>query len=231
MGEGRTVLFLHGYLSNKECFAAQTRFLSQFCRTVAVDLPGFGEAGEPPFGYSLDDYCGYVAEIIDTICGGRADIVAHSFGGRIALKLAATRPEAVGKMLLVGCAGIKPRRKPQYYIKTGIYKILKRTSPRLAKRWESRHSSPDYLALSPVMRESFKKIVNEHLDGVLCKIAAPTLLVFGDGDTETPLYMARRLNKGIAGSGLVIMKNCGHFCFVEKPTEFDLIAAEFLLKN
>ena len=226
-GEGRPILFLHGYLSDKESFKYQTEYLSRFRRTVAVDLPGFGQTPSPPYGYSLSDYVEFVLGVTEERCGGKADIIAHSFGGRIALKLAALYPDAVGKMLLVGCAGMKPVRKPSYYAKTACYKLLKKTAPRLSEKWKEKFSSPDYLSLSPVMRESFVKIVNEHLESYLPAIKAPTLLVFGSEDKETPPYMAKRLNKNIKGSGLVFFEGCGHFCFLEQPRRFNAVAEEF----
>ena len=220
-------MFLHGYLSSKESFAFQTEALSKGFKTIAVDLPGFGKTPEPHYGFSLDDYVRFVLEVIARHAGGRADIVAHSFGGRIALKLAATHPEAVGKMLLTGCAGMKPKRSIAYRIKTLAYRACKVAFPTVAKGIARRIASPDYKALSPVMRESFKKIVNEHLEGVLPLVKAQSLLVFGSEDGETPLYMARRLNRGIIGSGLVVLEGCGHFCFCDNAVAFNAIAMEF----
>ena len=226
-GKGYPVLFLHGYLSSKESFYYQTEALSKKFKVVAVDLPGFGKAGEPPFAYSLGDYVDYVSDITDSFCGGEAMILAHSFGGRIAIKLAAERPEKVKAMLLVGCAGIRPKRAIKKTFSIYSYKLLKKTNAWLAAKWEEKHSSPDYLALSPLMRESFKKIINEHLDDTAKKVSAPTLLVFGDKDNETPLYMAKKLEKNITSSGLVIMKGYGHFCFSENPYAFNEIASVF----
>ena len=88
-------------------------------------------------------------------------------------------------------------------------------------------ASSDYAKLSPTMRESFKKIVNENLERCAEKVSSPCLLVFGNEDRETPLYMARKLNGKIKGSGLVIMNGCGHFCFTENPFYFNALAEEF----
>lgn len=227
-GEGKPLVLLHGYLSNKECFARQIAHFSKYYKVVAPDLPGFGECAEPPFAYSLGDYAERVAELIDGL-GGKADVVAHSFGGRIAVKIAAERPNKIGRLVLVGAAGIKPKRKLSYYIKVGGYKLAKKISANFAERLAKRTASPDYLALSPLMRESFKKIIAEHLDGAARLVKAPTLLVYGENDSETPLYMAKKYNKYIEGSGLVVMKDAGHFCFAERPYAFNLIAGEFLL--
>jgi len=228
-GKGKPLLFLHGYLSSKESFSYQTEYLSRYFRTVAVDLPGFGKTPEPTFGYSLSDYVDFVRAVIDERCGGRADIIAHSFGGRVALKLAAESGEKVGKMLLTGCAGMKPRRNITYYFKTAYYKTVKKLSPALAARFRERHSSADYRSLSPVMRESFVKIVNEHLEKCLPLVSAPTLFVFGGADRETPPYMARRLNAGVKDSALVFFEGRGHFCFAEEPFRFNAVAREFFL--
>ena len=225
-GEGEPLLMLHGYLSCKESFYYQIEALSRGRRVVAVDLPGFGGAAEPQYPFALKDYTDFVEGVILDECGGRADILAHSFGGRIALRLASQNGGLVGKMLLTGCAGLKPRRTARYYAKTLTYKALKRLAPTVAQKNISKFASSDYLKLSPLMKESFKLIVNEHLDGLLCKITVPTLLVFGRDDTETPLYMAKRLNAKIVDSGLVVMDG-GHFCFAESPAYFNAVAEEF----
>ena len=222
-------MFLHGYLSSKESFAFQTEYLSSFFKTVAVDLPGFGKTPEPDEPLSLDGYVEFVKSVIERECGKSTLVLAHSFGGRIALKLAARYPETVEQMLLTGCAGMRPRRTLGYRARRLGFKAVKLVSPSLARRWIRAFASPDYLALSPLMRESFKMIVNEHLDGLLPYVSVPTLLVFGSEDKETPLYMAGRLNRGIHGSGLVVMEGCGHFCFCDDPVRFNAIAREFLL--
>lgn len=223
------LLFLHGYLSCKESFVLQTEYLSAYFKTVAVDLPGFGRTPEPETPYPLDGYVEFVKRVIDGECGGRAHVIAHSFGGRIALKLSAYSPQRIGRMLLTGCAGMRPRRTLGYLARSYGYKLLKRTSPRLTLRWQGRFASADYMALSPSMRESFKMIVNEHLDGLLPQVANPTLLVFGSEDDQTPRYMARRLKAGIKGSELIVMNGCGHFCFCENAPCFNGIAKEFFL--
>ncbi len=230
-GEGLPVLFLHGYLSCKESFYYQIESLSKYYKVIALDLPGFGKAKEPPFAYALDDYVDFAVDAINKLCGGNAFIVAHSFGGRIALKIASKYPDKIIASVLAGCAGIRPKRAIKRTFSIFAYKFLKKFNGKLAAEWEAKRASADYLALSPLMRESFKKIVNEHLDGILRDVIVPTLLVFGDKDTETPIYMAKKLNRGIRDSGLVVMKNCGHFCFSENPNYFNKVAECFFAQT
>ncbi len=226
-GEGFPILFLHGYMCDGGIFAAAAEHFAAGFRTVAVDLPGFGRTPSPKTAYCLDDYVAFVRRVISNV-GGRAHVVAHSFGGRIAIKLAAECPRCVGKLALIGAAGMKPKRKPAYYLKVGTYKLLKRTAPSLAARFGERHASPDYLAAKGVMRESFVKIISENLEGCLGRISAPTLVIVGENDAETPPYMARRIADGIAGAALVTVKDAGHFCFLEKPRFVLSVLDEFL---
>jgi pimeloyl-ACP methyl ester carboxylesterase len=92
-----------------------------------------------------------------------------------------------------------------------------------------RFYSQDYNSLSPVMQQSFIKIVNEHLDDRLNLITAPTLAVVGKNDKDTPLYMAKKIAKGVKNGKLTVINGAGHFAFVDKPYIFNVEVREFLL--
>ena len=79
------------------------------------------------------------------------------------------------------------------------------------------------------MKKSFIKIVNEHLNDKLINIKNSTLIINGDKDNQTPLYTAKILNKNIQNSKLIILKNAGHFAFLDCPYKFNLEVKEFLL--
>ena len=119
-GEGEPLLMLHGFLSSKESFLRQIRFFSRFYKVIAVDLAGFGENGDLKKPYSLDTY---VEEIINLIgfFGGKAIVMGHSFGGRIAIKLASEHPEKVKALVLVDSAGLKPRRGIKYFYRLAFF--------------------------------------------------------------------------------------------------------------
>ncbi len=191
----------------------------------AIDLKGFGANAGMEYPYSLDDYAADVADYIEYNNLYKPHVIAHSFGARIALKLAAENPDIFDKMVLTGAAGLKPRRSLKYRVKRAAFRTLKLFCGREKLQ---RFYSKDYVALDPVMRESFKLIVNEHLDGRLKDIKNPVLVIFGGNDRETPLYMAKKLHKGIVGSKLVIIKDAGHFAFIDKPAKFNMEVKEFL---
>ena len=175
------------------------------------------------YPYALDDY---IAEVIGYMQDNgvkRPHVIAHSFGGRIAIKAAASYPDLFDKIILTGAAGLRPKRSFSYYKKRIGY-LLKRRF--VSKEKLEKYFSEDYKKLSPVMKESFKKIVNEYLDGYLSGVNNPTLLLWGKEDRETPLYMAKRIVKGIKNSELITL-NGGHFCFIDDPVYFNKIADEF----
>jgi pimeloyl-ACP methyl ester carboxylesterase len=221
-------LFLHGYLSNKQSFAYSTAYFSKFFDVHAIDLKGFGENQPMQNPYSLDDYVLDVKKYIQENNLKSPHVIGHSFGCRIIIKALSTQPDLFDKVVLTGAAGLKPKNTLKKRIKRAAFSTLKVFMKR--ERLTTFYS-PDYLALSPVMKESFKLIINEHLDGVLYKIKNPTLLVFGSEDKDTPLYMARRLNGGIENSTLKIIDGAGHFCFIDKSAKFNMEVREFLLSN
>ena len=217
---------MHGYLSSGASFTYQTAFFSKEFNVYAPDLVGFGQNQTMVKPYSLDDYVDFVIDYIKQNGLNRPCVIAHSFGARIVLKAVYRQRDIFDKIVLTGAAGLKPKFSLKKAVKRATFKVLKKL---INKQKLSRFYSKDYLSLSPVMRESFIKIVNEHLDYTLKSIKNQTLIVFGENDAETPLYMAKRLNKGIENSTLKVYKCAGHFCFIDKKHTFNTEVREFLL--
>ena len=196
-------------------------------RVVAIDMQGFGKSEEIPFPYSLDDYVAEVEGVLDFIGEEKVDVLAHSFGARVAIKLA-NKDKRIDKIVFTGAAGLKPRRGLKYLFRKASFFILKRFVKREKLQFLY---SEDYRSLSQVKKKSFQKIVSEHLDLEVEKLQNNCLLIFGRHDKQTPLYMARGMNKKIKKSRLVIMPDAGHFCFVENPHQFNGEAFRFLMES
>ena len=213
-------------MSSGNSFARQIHYFRRDFEVFAPDLKGFGENTGMGTPYSLDDYINEVKEFKYKHGLISPHVIAHSFGGRIAIKACAEDSEFCDKLVLVGAAGLKP--------KDTLLKKGKRATFNLLKKFISKDKlkffySKDYLALDGVMRESFQKIIKEHLDDKIGLIKNPTLVVVGENDRETPVYMAKRLFNGINDSRLIIIKGAGHFCFIDKPAKFNTEVREFLL--
>jgi pimeloyl-ACP methyl ester carboxylesterase len=222
----KQVLFLHGYLADKRSFAFQLPYFERNFDVFALDFKGFGENKGMKAPYSLDDYISEMREYMYKNGIIRPHVIAHSFGGRVAIKSASYDNGLFDKIVLTGAAGLKPKRTVKKFFKRTAFNVLKKF---VNKERLTAFYSKDYLALDDVMKESFKKIVSETLDDRLSFIRNSTLIVFGDKDKETPIYMAKRLNRGITDSKLIIIKGAGHFCFIDKYNKFNTEVKEFLL--
>ena len=222
-GEGKDLVFLHGYLSCKESFYPQIGYFSQHFRVTAPDFPGFGKSDRIPAAWSVGDYADWLEGFFKEQGIVFPYVIAHSFGGRVALKCLARG--LIDRAVLTGCAGIVKKRTMAYRIRVGGYRLVKRVAPRFA---EAHFGSREYRSLSPLMRESYKKIVNEDLREEAGRIARPVLYLYGERDKETPLSSGRILHECTAGSKLAVFKGCGHFAHLEEPLLFNLAAEEFL---
>ena len=223
-GEGKDLLFLHGYLACKETFAAQIDYFSRFFRVTAVDFLGFGQSAKLTSAFDVQDYADWLAEVIEALGLIKPHVIAHSFGCRVAVKLAYARPNSVDKIVLTGAAGIIVNRTLLYHLKVGAYKLIKRIAPRFAER---RFGSREYKTLSPLQKESYKKIVNEDLRSFATQVCNRVLLIQGESDRVTTLKEANIYLSSFPNAKLKKMQG-GHFAFAEYPLVFNLLVEEFL---
>lgn len=225
-GAGKPVLLLHGYLSNKQSFYYQTEALAQNGRlAVAPDMPAFGASAPITAAWSVGDYADWLQHFIAAADLKGADIVAHSFGARVALKLLARDASLADKLLITGGAGLVKPRTAAYIRRVKRYRRIKRLFPRYAER---HFGSEEYRTLSPLMKESYKKIVNEDLSSCARAVKNKTLLVYGREDGVTPPDEEGEIFRSlIAGSELAVIGG-GHFCFSENYGEFNRLMLNFL---
>lgn len=217
-------MFLHGYLSSKEAFTAQIEYFSKFFRVTAVDFLGFGGSRALTKPFSVDDYAEWTKEILLALGVKKPHVVAHSFGCRVAVKIASKDKDFFDKIVLTGPAGVIMNRGFSYRVKVKTYRLVKKIAPKFAQR---RFGSAEYRKLSPVMKESYKKIVNEDLRENAKSIENETLILEGAQDTTTTLAEAQAYKDCIKNARLKVVEG-GHFAFAEHPVEFNLNVEEFL---
>lgn len=242
VGEGKALVILHGWGSSRRVMMPLAKSLAHLRACYVLDLPGFGDSDEPPEAWGIDDYADVVQAFIEKLPDDHIDVLVHSYGGRIILKLLnrARGKQAIQKVLITGGAGMKPKRSWKYYFRKYTAKTLK--APFLilpgslqekALKWLrgtdlwSSLGSSDYSQLSGVMRGTFVKSVNEHLEDYLPGIEHETLLLWGRNDNATPVYQADRMEQGISNSALVVIEDAGHYAFLDKPKQFAAIAEAF----
>ncbi len=234
-GVGEQILLLHGWGGSIESMGLVLDDFASHYTVLAVDFPGHGESDLPPTAWGVTDYAELVLGVMDALHWQRPHIIAHSFGGRVTIKLASSNPDRVGKIVLVDSAGVRPPRSMQYYLRV----ILAKTGKYLARHWGrlgamirdriyTAIASRDYLNAGP-LRDTFTKIVNEDLTARLPHIKSPTLLIWGEkNDKETPVSSAIIMKKLIPQAELIVFKNAGHFSYIDQYSKFRLVVRRFL---
>lgn len=222
-GKGKTVLLLHGWGANKESLDLIFSSLKPSFRVVSLDLPGFGQSGEPDKVWNSKDYSDFLKEFLEETGIEPFCALGHSNGGRILIKASSDwfNPE---KLILVDSAGLKLHHGPVYYIKVYLYKLGKKilklpllNKTKLYEKLIEKAGSSDYRNSSALMKGTMSALLAEDMTRLLPKIKAETLLIWGEKDTATPLWQGRKMEKLIKGSGLVLIKDGGHFSFIDNP--------------
>lgn len=222
-GTGKDLVLLHGYLSSKEAFAAQIAYFSKFYRVTALDFLGFGKSKPLEKPFSVGDYAEWTKSALRLLDVENPNVIAHSFGCRVAVKMAAIYENAFDKIVLTGPAGVIMNRGFRYKCKVRAYRFVKRFAPNYAER---KFGSEEYRSLSPIMKESYKKIVNEDLRGCAKQVENPVLIIEGEEDKTTPMREAQAYAACFAQCDLQTISG-GHFAFAENPTLFNLMVEEF----
>ena len=235
-GAGPALLLLHGWGATKELMQPVAQRLPGY-RTLIPDLPGFGATPAPAQAWSAEDYAAWVLALLDRLGVERTHVVGHSNGGRIAIALGAAHPARVDRLVLTDSAGIRPRHGVRYQLRVRTFKLLRAASGwgwlpasvrEGAQRRAAQRGSPDYRAASGTLRSTMVRLVNTDMRAQLARLAAPTLLIWGDRDTETPLGDARVMERLIPDAGLVVFEGSGHFAYAEQPDRFCRIVDVFL---
>ena len=240
----RRVLLLHGWGCDMKMMQPVAEALENDHQVLLVDFPGHGESGRPPVPWGVPEYAQALTDLLTRLEYTPCAVIAHSFGCRVAAWLEANRGGFFDKIVFTGGAGIRPKPSEEALKRGARYKQLKgycetaKKIPllgRAAEGWEEKlrrkYGSSDYNALDPEMRKTFVKVVNEDLSELYSRFRASTLLIWGDADTETPLWMAKEMEKRIPDAGLVILEGGTHFAYLEQNGRFNVIVRQFLKED
>ena len=239
-GDGaETLLLLHGWMASIPAMAPIWQYFKNQRRVVVLDFPGQGgKSGELTEAWGVPEYSEMVREFMEKLNISKPDVIGHSFGGRIIIYLASNYPDIFGKIVLTDSAGLKKKFSFSRWIKVKSFKISKffikvfsnkNTYEKRINELRKKYGSSDYSTLkSDVMRETFNKVIGLDLRENLKRINSPCLLIWGDKDKDTPLYMAKIMEKEIKDSGLVVLQNAGHFSYIDCSNQYNIIVEKFL---
>lgn len=221
------VLALHGWARTHEDFAAAFGPPAEALDVLAPDLPGFGATPPPPEVWGTERYAAdleqlFTAEpLFGAVVGAPAVVVGHSFGGRVAVQLAASRPDLVAALVLIGVPllpGPGRRRRPPLAFRT--VRALRRAGlvgEERVERARRRYGSSDYRNAEGVMRGVLVKVVSERYDEQLARLRCPVELVWADDDSEAPLAVAEEAAARIPGTVLTRCGAVGHLTPLTAP--------------
>ena len=219
------VVALHGWGRDGGDFATVLSGLD----AVSIHLPGFGPAPAPETVWGTEDYAELVAEAIAAFAP--TVIVAHSFGGRVAVRLAARRPELVRGLVLTGVPLVRlaPATRPPLSFRLARWANARGLlSDARMDALRDRRGSADYRAAQGVMRGIMVRAVNETYDDELAALAASTIplrFVWGADDTAAPTE-AGRIAAERAGAPFRTIAGAGHLLtgYLELAVREELLA-------
>lgn len=222
----KNIVLLHGWGANVEKLGPLAQELRKLDWKVYIPrIPGF-DTSPPKNVWGLMEYSKFILKSsYEVFKREKFFVFGHSFGGRIALKLASQNPNRLGGIVLCSSAGISRGNPIKRYVFQALAKIGKLLNifPLPASFWKrvlyKLAREHDYEKTDGIMREVFKKVVAEDLKRVLVAIHLPVLILWGREDKLTPVVDAYFMKNVIAHSQLFIYENEGHKLPYSRPKE------------
>ncbi len=243
-GDGPAVLFLHGLGGTRLAWEPQLEGLADRFRCIAWDLPGYGES-EPLPELTFPAIIDAIVRLLDVLALERAHVVGLSFGGQQALHLALTHPDRVDRLVLADTSARfgADGTDPEAWMRLRLDPLDAGVTPAdmaapvldsiTAPGWAGRERDRLIHAFAQIpssgLRASVRCLPSHDVTARLGEITAPTLVIVGDLDEETPVSYAETLRDGIPGARLEIIPGAGHLTPSETPRAFNHHLAEFLL--
>ncbi len=212
----KSILFLHGWGSNKEIMQqAFGNYLTNY-RHIYVDMPGFGSTPNSVV-LTTSDYAGIIKNFLELV-GGADIVVGHSFGGKVATLL---NPNT---LVLLSSAGILVPKPFSIRTKIALFKLLK---PFGGAKIRKMFISSDAKDMDQNMYETFKNVVDEDFEDNFCNVKSKALLFWGKDDTATPLWSGKKIASLIPEATLYPMSG-DHFFFLKNAKDISQIISKSL---
>ncbi len=229
-GSGPAVLVLHGWGSSSQPWEPVALLLEkQGYEIIVPDLPGFGESDPPKEVWGVDGYAEFILHLCASLQINSCRLVAHSFGGRIALRLASTGTFGIEQLVLCSAAGLRPQDLKSR-IKRVVYRVLAKAGkavsnvpllsgfqPAARKILYRGAGEHDYERTQGIMKKVFVAVIQEDMADDLPQVHVPVLLVWGATDRLTPLRDGELMHANIAGSVLRVIPDLGHNAYRDAP--------------
>ena len=236
--KGESLLILHGWGSNSLRWQRVKKLLEEKgIEVLILDLPGFGVTLSPQKAWSRDDYINWIFQKVKERNWQKFNLLGHSFGGGLAVKLATNFSEKVDKLILLSPAIIQRKSIKTYlfyyisYLGKKVFSLpgFKILYPLAEKLIYKLAGTKDYYVADGMMKETMKKIGKEEpLEMILGRIKIPTLILWGKKDDVLPVKDAYYIKEKIKDSELKIIPKAKHSPHREAPEELAGIIVQFI---
>jgi pimeloyl-ACP methyl ester carboxylesterase len=242
VGAGPGLILVHGAGADSRVWQPQIDELSDEFTVVAWDEPGAGRSSGLPDGFGLTDYARCLAELIETLELGPVHLGGLSWGGTVALELYRHRPELVGSLVLAdtyaGWKGSLPDAEVRARVET-TRRMLGTSAEEFDPTIPGLFAGDPPAEFVPLLERIAADVRTESLAvqlslmaetdqrDLLPRIAVPTLLLWGELDARSPLYVAREFAEAIPYAKLVLIPDCGHLSNLERPRDFNVAVRGF----
>ena len=247
-GTGDPVVLIHGSGPGVTSYANWRLVLPALAenfRVLAPDMVGFGFSERSAnIEYGIQTWADQVVGLMDTLELPKAHLVGNSFGGAIALRIAAQHPDRVGKLVLMGSMGVP------FPITEGLERVwgYEPSFENMRKVLDvfaySRDLVNDELAevryrgsIQPGFQESFAAMFpapRQRWVEAMCtpedeirRLPHRTLIVHGREDQVIPVQTSLRLMKLMDNADLSVFSHCGHWSMIERTKDFNRNVSEF----
>jgi pimeloyl-ACP methyl ester carboxylesterase len=241
-GEGPPLVFVHGAADDGRVWQPQLAALSDEFTVVAWDEPGAGRSSDVPADFTLADYADCLSALIEAVALAPAHVAGSSWGGTVVQELYRRRPDLVATLILVDTYAGWKGSLPEAEVNTRVEGVRQMPAAR------AKECGPPFPGLFagdppaefvPLLDEMAADVRPQSLRvqlflmaetdqrDLLPRIAVPTLLIWGELDTRSPVSVAREFEQAIPNAKLVLIPDAGHVSNLEQPERFNEAVREF----
>ena len=248
-GQGKPLVLIHGSGPGVSGWANWRLAIPELAKTnrvLAPDMVGFGFTDRPAgFAYVKENWIRQLLDFVDALGLDKVNLVGNSFGGAISLAFAIRHPERVGKLVLMGAAGLKFPITPALEAVWGYQPSIDNMRKLLDIFAYDRNLVNDDLArlryeasIQPGFQETFSQMFPQSAQRWLDALASEedeisalpheTLIFHGREDLVVPVECSIRFNQLIPRSQLHVFGQCGHWTQIEKTAAFNRLVRDFI---
>lgn len=249
-GDGSPLLLLHGSGPGVTAYANWRLVIGPFSRrfrVVAPDLAGFGYTERRPDAiYDLDHWVAHALGLLDALQIESTHVIGNSFGGALALALAARHPDRVRQVVLMGSVGLSFPITPGLDAVWGyepspdnMRELIELFAHDPSIATDDLVQSRYRASIRPGFQESYARLFPAPRQAHVDRLATPedqiaalpheVLIVHGREDRVIPLRASYRLHALIPRSELHVFGQCGHWTQIEKVDRFVELVDGFLV--